>query len=66
MGCALLILHSPTDAVVSIDNAARLFDAARHPKSFVSLDTADHLLRRTQDAEYVGRLIGEWASRYVG
>ncbi len=63
---ALLVLHSPVDAVVGIENAARLFDAARHPKSFISLDDADHLLRKLQDAEYAGRLIGAWAAKYVG
>ncbi len=63
---ALLVLHSPVDAVVGIYNAARLFEAARHPKSFVSLDDADHLLRKSRDAEYAGRLIGAWASKYVG
>ena len=63
---ALLVLHSPVDAVVGIENAARLFDAARHPKSFVSLDDADHLLRKSQDAKYAGRLIGTWAAKYVG
>lgn len=63
---ALLVLHSPVDAVVGIENAARLFDAARHPKSFVSLDDADHLLRKSQDAEYVGRLISAWVAKYVG
>lgn len=63
---ALLVLHSPVDAIVGIENAASLFDAARHPKSFVSLDKADHLLRKKRDAEYAGRLIGAWAAKYVG
>jgi len=62
---ALLVLHSPIDAVVGIENAASLFEAARHPKSFISLDNADHLLRRSQDAQYVGQLIGAWAAKYV-
>jgi putative redox protein len=63
---ALLVLHAPTDEVVGIDNASAIFAAARHPKSFVSLDTADHLLTRRQDAEYVSRVLAAWASRYLG
>lgn len=63
---ALLVMHSPTDSTVGVENAANLFQAARHPKSFVSLDDADHLLRRSQDAKYVGTLIGAWAAKYVG
>ena len=66
LGRALLILHSPIDTVVGIENAARLYGWARHPKSFVSLDDADHLLGRAEDAEYAARVIGAWASRYVG
>ncbi len=62
---ALLILHSPIDEVVSIDNASALFLAARHPKSFVSLDGADHLLARRADARYVGDVIGTWSQRYL-
>jgi uncharacterized OsmC-like protein/pimeloyl-ACP methyl ester carboxylesterase len=61
----LLILHSPVDAVVGIDNARALYEAARHPKSFVSLDGADHLLSRSEDAEFAGDLIAAWAGRYV-
>ena len=64
-GRALLILHSPQDAVVSIDQAARLYAQAQHPKSFITLDGADHLLSRKADAEYVGQLIASWASRYL-
>ncbi len=63
---ALLIFHSPRDATVSIDNAAQIFLAAKHPKSFVSLDDADHLLTRREDAEYVAAVLTAWASRYVG
>jgi alpha-beta hydrolase superfamily lysophospholipase len=63
---ALLILHAPRDAVVGIDNATRIFTAARHPKSFVSLDDADHLLSRAEDAEYAAEVIAAWAARYVG
>lgn len=62
---ALLILHSPADAVVGIDNAASLYQAAVHPKSFISLDTADHMLSDPQDAAYCGRMIAEWATRYI-
>jgi putative redox protein len=65
LGRALLILHSPTDAVVSIDHAARIYQAARHPKSFVSLDGADHLLGRERDARYAAEVLAAWASRYV-
>ena len=62
---ALLIFHAPLDEVVSIDEAGRLFAAARHPKSFVSLDGADHLLSRLADAQYVADTIAAWASRYL-
>lgn len=62
---ALLILHSPQDMTVEIENAARLYHAARHPKSFVTLDGADHLLSRKQDSHYVGELIGSWVKRYL-
>ncbi len=62
----LLILHAPTDQVVGIDNARLLFEAAKHPKSFVSLDDADHMLMRRQDAEYVSEVLSAWASRYLG
>lgn len=61
---ALLIFHSPRDATVDIENAARIFVAARHPKSFVSLDDADHLLTRRDDAVYVAAVLAAWASRY--
>jgi len=62
---ALLILHAPTDQVVSIDNATRIFTAARHPKSFVSLDDADHLLARRRDADYAADVIAAWSQRYL-
>lgn len=65
LGRALLILHAPTDRIVGIDNAARIYGWAKHPKSFVSLDDADHLLSDAADAEYAARVIGAWASRYV-
>jgi uncharacterized OsmC-like protein/alpha-beta hydrolase superfamily lysophospholipase len=63
---ALLVLHAPTDRTVDIDNAARIFQAARHPKSFVSLDDADHLLTRPADSAYAAEVISAWATRYVG
>ncbi len=62
---ALLVLHSPQDDTVSIDNAASIFQAAHHPKSFMSLDDADHLLTRSADAAYVADVIAAWASRYL-
>jgi uncharacterized OsmC-like protein/alpha/beta superfamily hydrolase len=62
---ALLVLHAPRDAVVGIDNAAAIFTAAKHPKSFVSLDGADHLLTNPADANYVAGIIASWASRYL-
>jgi putative redox protein len=63
---ALLIFHSPRDTTVSIDNAAQIFMTAKHPKSFVSLDDADHLLTRKEDASYVAAVLAAWASRYIG
>lgn len=63
---ALLILHAPADQVVSIDNAAAIFGAARHPKSFVALDGAEHLLPRRSDARYAGDVIAAWGERYLG
>ena len=65
LGRALLILHAPADEVVGIAHAARIFRAARHPKSFIALDGADHLLADSVDARYAGRLIAAWAGRYV-
>jgi uncharacterized OsmC-like protein/alpha-beta hydrolase superfamily lysophospholipase len=61
----LLILHAPTDEVVGIENAKRIFEAARHPKSFVSLDQADHLLTRREDAEFVAEFVSAWCRRYL-
>jgi uncharacterized OsmC-like protein/pimeloyl-ACP methyl ester carboxylesterase len=65
LGVALLVLHAPRDTVVGIDNAARIFGLARHPKSFVSLDDADHLLSREEDAEYAAEVIASWSRRYL-
>jgi uncharacterized OsmC-like protein/alpha/beta superfamily hydrolase len=61
----LLVLHSPLDQTVGIENAQSIFQAAKHPKSFVSLDTADHLLTREVDATYAADVIATWASRYL-
>lgn len=62
---ALLILHAPRDEVVGIDNATDIFRAAKHPKSFVTLDTADHLITRAADAEYAAEVIAAWVARYL-
>ncbi len=62
---AVLILHSPLDETVEIENASELFLAAKHPKSFVSLDNADHLLSREEDARYAGEVIQAWAARFL-
>ncbi|NGP06562.1 alpha/beta fold hydrolase [Rhodococcus sp. 14C212] len=62
---ALLVMHSPTDDTVGIDHARQIFDAARHPKSFLSLDGADHLLTRPSDASFVASMLATWASRYL-
>lgn len=62
---ALLIFHSPIDNIVGIDNAAQIFQSALHPKSFVSLDTADHLLSEEADSRYVGAVLAAWARKYI-
>jgi putative redox protein len=62
---ALLLFHSPVDEIVDIDHARRIFEAARHPKSFVSLDHADHLLTDPADAAYVASVLAAWVSRYL-
>jgi uncharacterized OsmC-like protein/alpha-beta hydrolase superfamily lysophospholipase len=62
---AFLVFHSPTDETVGIDNASRIFATAKHPKSFISLAGADHLLRRPSDAAYVAHVIAAWAERYL-
>jgi uncharacterized OsmC-like protein/fermentation-respiration switch protein FrsA (DUF1100 family) len=63
---ALLVMHSPTDDTVGIENATKIYVAAKHPKSFVSLAGADHLLSRKNDSSYVADVIAAWATRYVG
>jgi uncharacterized OsmC-like protein/pimeloyl-ACP methyl ester carboxylesterase len=65
LGRPLLILHSPQDATVGIENAGAIFQAARHPKSFVSLAGADHLLTRPEDAEFVAAIVSAWSRRYL-
>ena len=62
---ALLVMHSPVDATVAIENAAEIFQHALHPKSFVTLDQADHLLSRDEDSRYVGAMLATWAERYL-
>lgn len=62
---ALLVMHSPQDTVVGIDNAAEIYQAAWHPKSFISLDGADHLLSSQDDSMYVGKMVASWSSRYI-
>lgn len=66
LGRALMVFHSPQDRVVGIQNASHIYSEARHPKSFVSLDKADHLLlRNPKDAAYIARVLTAWASRYI-
>ena len=62
---ALLVCHAPRDQIVGIENAQAIFIAAKHPKSFLSLDNADHLLSRSADAEYVAENIGAWVGKFV-
>ncbi len=62
---ALLVMHAPLDKIVSVENAGRIFSHALHPKSFVSLDKADHLLSRAADARYAAQVLAGWASRYI-
>ncbi|GGC01649.1 osmotically inducible protein C [Marivita lacus] len=62
---ALLVMHAPRDAVVGIENATNIFIAARHPKSFVTLDDADHLVTQARDAEYAAEVIAAWVARYL-
>jgi len=65
LGRALLVMHSPVDTVVGINNASLIFRGAKHPKSFVSLDRADHLLSRAEDSRYAAGVIANWARRYI-
>lgn len=61
----LLIFHAPRDGTVGIENAAAIYNAAKHPKSFISLDGADHLVRRPEDAIYIAEVLAAWATRYI-
>jgi pimeloyl-ACP methyl ester carboxylesterase len=63
LGAALLVMHSPVDELVGVENARRIFDTARHPKSFIAVDGADHLLTRRADAEFVAEVLAAWARR---
>lgn len=65
LDAALLVMHSPSDEVVSVNNARIIFDTARHPKSFIALDGADHLLGNRADADYAANVLAAWSSKYV-
>ena len=65
LDAALLVMHAPTDQIVSVDNARIIFDTARHPKSFITLDGADHLLSDRADADYAANVLAAWSSKYV-
>ncbi len=65
LNAALLVMHAPRDTQVGIENASEIFKAAQHPKSFVTLDDADHLITRTRDAEYTAEVIAAWSGRYL-
>jgi uncharacterized OsmC-like protein/pimeloyl-ACP methyl ester carboxylesterase len=66
LGASLLVMHAPRDEIVGIQNATDIFKAALHPKSFVTLGDADHLISRAEDAEYAATVIAAWAGRYLG
>jgi len=66
LGKALLVMHSPIDTVVGVENAAVIFKAAKHPKSFISLDNADHLMTKREDAVYAADVLAAWAGRWAG
>ncbi|WP_282060626.1 bifunctional alpha/beta hydrolase/OsmC family protein [Roseobacter litoralis] len=65
LNAALLVLHAPLDDIVGVENAGQIFSAAKHPKSFITLDGADHLVSAAADAEYVASLIATWSARYL-
>lgn len=65
LGAALLVLHSPVDMLVDVDHARRIYQGAKHPKSFVALDGADHLLTNRADSSYVAAILATWAARYL-
>ncbi len=62
---ALLVFHSPIDQIVGIENAAQIYSWAKHPKSFISIDGADHMLTKPKDAEFVAKMLSTWADRYA-
>lgn len=64
-GKALLVMHSPQDKLVEIANARRIYESGHHPKSFITLNNADHLLTKKSDAQYAGRIVAEWVKKYV-
>ncbi|MEU0600653.1 alpha/beta hydrolase [Streptomyces sp. NPDC006393] len=66
LGAPLLVMHAPEDELVGVENARLIFDAARHPKSFVALDGANHLLTAPRDAEFVAEVLAAWCGRYIG
>lgn len=66
LGKPLLIFHSPRDTIVGIENAEKIYTAAKHPKSFISLGDADHLVSRPEDAAFVGHVLSAWAAYYIG
>ncbi|MFY0605583.1 MAG: OsmC family protein [Cyclobacteriaceae bacterium] len=65
LGKALLVMHSPQDTIVEVHNAAEIYQHAKHPKSFLSLDGADHLLSAKADSHYAGQMIASWANKYI-
>ena len=65
IGLPIMVFHSPIDTVVSVNEAGKIFQAAKHPKSFVSLDSADHMLTKAADAEFVAQTLASWADRYL-
>lgn len=65
LDASLLVMHSPIDEIVEVDNATQIYKAASHPRSFISLDDADHLLSEGNDSLYVGEVIATWAKRYL-
>lgn len=65
LGKALLVFHAPGDKIVEIDNAARIYKMAKHPKSFISLDNSDHLITQKKDAQYIAEVLNAWISRYI-
>ncbi len=66
LGKALFVFHAPTDETVSLDHARQIYEAAKHPKSFISLDGADHVLSARRDGDYVADILSAWVERYVG